>query len=196
MVLQQAYKAQESRLSRLEKQLDSFMASQTQGRGDIASNSHSAHHVIAREYDVLVEQKVQGLARATAGVAHGEFPNGVPPTLWLMSRICMVLFGPGKPDGETVLAVLGRGRLDQLAPQTARLCEAALNLRRRSAQTGLPCHWDFEIVPGQLIDEEWQEAWPSCERTLPGQFVISPAYVVAEQIYSRQRVFTSIPIPN
>ncbi|MEV0604521.1 hypothetical protein AB0I82_35215 [Streptomyces sp. NPDC050315] len=188
--LQRAYEEQSARLAQLERRLDTFMAAQTHEREDVASNDHSTHHVLAGEYDALVEQKVQGLARAAVPTFHGSVPGGTPTALWLMSQISAVLFGPDEPDTAGVLRALGKGRLDRLASQAARLCEAALNLRRRSAQTRLLHEWDFELFPGEPLDEQWQQAWPSCDRTLPGQFVIAPAYVVAEQVYSLQRVYT------
>ncbi|MGP8300213.1 hypothetical protein ACTPOK_20230 [Streptomyces inhibens] len=194
--LQRAYEEQRARLSQLETRLDAFMAVQAREREDVPSNDHGAHHVIAREYDAFVEQRVQGLARAAGNSTHGLVPAGVPAALWLMSQICTVLFGPTEPGTAAVLAVLGRGRLDPLAPQAARLRDIALDLRRRSTQTGLPCHWDFELVPGEPLDEEWQQAWASCDRRLPGQFVIAPAYIVAEHVYSLQRVYTNVSIPN
>jgi hypothetical protein len=113
-----------------------------------------------------------------------------------MGRICRVLFGPDEPSGQAILAPLGRNRLDPLASQAARLSDAASDLRRRSARTGLPAHWDFELLPGECLDKEWQQAWPSCDSTLPGQFVIAPAYLVAEQVFSRQRVCAGLSIPS
>lgn len=194
--LRQAYEEQRTRLSQVERRLDALMAERARERDDVPSNDHSAHHVIAREYDAFVEQRVQGLARAAGASTHGLVPAGVPAVPWLMSRICAELFGPDEPDTAAILAALRRGRLDPLAPQATRLRDTALDLRRRSKQTGLPCHWDFELVPGELVDEEWQQAWPSCDRRLPGQFVIAPAYIVAEQVFSLQRVYTSVSIPN
>ncbi|MEU0032336.1 hypothetical protein [Streptomyces sp. NPDC006335] len=113
-----------------------------------------------------------------------------------MGQICSALFGPEQPEGKEVLAVMGKPRLDPLASQAGRLSSQALELRQRAAQTGLPAHWDFELTPGESLEEEWQEGWPSCDRTLPGQFVIAPAYLVAEQVFSRQRVCTGLSIPG
>ncbi|MBC2906782.1 hypothetical protein [Streptomyces cupreus] len=194
--LQQAYAQLEGRLQSVERRLDTLMAAQAEARSDLPSNAHSVHHVIAREYDVLVEQKVQALARAAAHSVAAASPGAVPRLLWLMGQICSVLFGSDKPDGKAVLAAVCKSRLDPLASQASRLSSSALDLRERSAQTGLPAHWDFEIVPGEPLDEEWQEAWPSCDSTLPGQFVIAPAYLVAEQVFSRQRVCTGLSIPS
>ncbi len=50
----------------------------------------------------------------------------------------------------------------------------------------MPYCWDFESTPGELLDEQRQEAWPSCEPHLPAQAVVAPAYVVAEE-RSRRR---------
>ncbi|MGW9301676.1 hypothetical protein ACWHA3_12740 [Streptomyces cyaneofuscatus] len=194
-VLKRSYEEQLARMVQLERRLDAHMAVHARERDDVPSNDHGAHHVIAREYDAFVEQKVQGMVRTVGTNVYGSAPYGVPQLPWLMSRISAVLFGPDEPEAATVLAALGRKRLDPLASQAARLCGTALDLRRRSAQTGLPCQWDFELVPGALLDEEWQQAWPSCDRSLPAQFVIAPAYIVAEQVYSLQRVYTGLSIP-
>ncbi|MBO4258397.1 hypothetical protein [Streptomyces griseorubiginosus] len=195
-VLQNACSEMEGRLQSVERRLDALMAARAETRADVPSNAHSAHHVIAREYDALVEQKVQGVARAAAQSVPGAPPGAVPTMLWLMGRICSVLFGPDEPDGKAVLTAVGKSRLDPLAPQASRLSNCALDLRQRSAQTGLPVHWDFELVPGEPLDEEWQETWPSCDSTLPGQFVIAPAYLVADQVFSRQKVCTGVSIPG
>ncbi|MFF5538547.1 hypothetical protein ACFY71_39885 [Streptomyces cinerochromogenes] len=195
-VLQQAYTQMEGRLQDVERRLDALLAARAEARGDVPSNAHSTHHVIAREYDALVEQKVQGLARAAASSVAAAPPGAATRMLWLMGRICSVLFGQDEPEGKAVLAAVGKSRLDPLASQASRLSSCALDLRQRSAQTGLPAHWDFELMPGEPLDEEWQEAWPSCDTTLPGQFVIAPAYLVAEQVFSRQRVCTGLSIPG
>ncbi|MDQ0956061.1 hypothetical protein QFZ24_010070 [Streptomyces phaeochromogenes] len=195
-VLQQAYTEMEGRLQSVERRLDGLMAARAETRDDVPSNAHSAHHIIAREYDALVEQRVQGLARAAAHSVAAAPPGAVPRMLRLMGQICSVLFGPDEPEGKAVLAAVFKSRLDPLAPQANRLSSCALDLRQRSAQTGLPAHWDFELVPGESLDEEWQEAWPSCDGTLPGQVVIAPAYLVAEQVFSRQKVCTGVSIPG
>ncbi|TLS45693.1 hypothetical protein FE633_13065 [Streptomyces montanus] len=195
-VLQQACAQFEARLQYVERRLDTLMAAQAETRSDVPSNAHSVHHVIAREYDALVEQKVQGLARAAAHQIPGHAPGAVPVMLWLMGQICSVLFGPDEPDSKAILTALGRSRLDPLASQAVRLSNTALELRQRSKRTGLSARWDFELVPGERLDEEWQEGWPSCDSTLPGQFVIAPAYLVADQVFSRQRVCTGLSIPG
>jgi hypothetical protein len=197
--LQRAYTQTDERLRSLERRLDALMAARAETREDVPSNAHSVHHVIAREYDLLVEQKVQGLARTAAhstGVPLPPVPGTAPRMLWLMGQISSVLFGPDEPEGKAVLSAMSKTRLDVLAPQASRLSSSALELRRRSAQTGLPAHWDFELTPGEPLDQEWQEAWPSCDTSLPGQFVIAPAYLVAEQVFSRQRVCTGPSIPG
>ncbi|MFH8663089.1 hypothetical protein [Streptomyces afghaniensis] len=194
--LQQAHNQLAGRLQSVERRLDALMAAQAETRSDLPSNAHSVHHVIAREYDALVEQKVQGLSRAAAHQQPRDAPGAVPRMLWHMGQICSVLFGPDEPDGKAILSVLGRSRLDPLAPQAGRLSDSAFDLRQRSAQTGLPAHWDFELVPGEHLDQEWQEPWPSCDSELPGQFVIAPAYLVADQVFSRQRVCTGLSIPG
>lgn len=194
--LQKAYTQVEGHLQSVERRLDALMASQAEARGDVPSNAHSAHHVIAREYDALVEQKVQGLARTAANSADAAPHGAVPKMLWLMGQICSALFGSDEPEGKAVLAAVCKSRLDPLASQAGRLSSCALDLRKRSAQTGLPAHWEFELVPGEPLDEEWQEAWPSCDGTLPGQLVIAPAYLVAEQVFSRQKVCTGVSIPD
>lgn len=194
--LQQAFEGQSARLAQVERRLDSFMATQALERDDLPSNDHGIHHIIARQYDAFVEQKVQGLARAAGDHTAGAVPAGAPAVLRLMSRLSSVLFGAAEPGTTGILSALGRSRLDPLAPQAARLRETALDLRQRSAETGLPYTWDFELLPGRRIDNTWQQAWPSCEPGLPGQFVIAPAYIVAEQVYSLQRVYTGESLPH
>lgn len=187
--LQRQYGEQQQRLTRLEQRLDAFMAAQTRERTDLASNAHGAHHVIAQDYQAYVEQRVQNLARAAAKTPT-QTPEGFPPALWLIGQLCRVLFGSAAPELSMVLEALGLRRLDSLAPQATRVCEAAHQLRRRAEATGLPYQWDFEHVAGQRLDEEWQEPWPSCDANQPGQFVISPAYIVAERVFSLQRLYT------
>ncbi|UWM47656.1 hypothetical protein N0X72_00830 [Streptomyces carpaticus] len=195
--LQRACEDQATRLAQVEKRLDALMAERARERHDVPSNDHRSHHVIARDYDAFVEQRVQSLARAaTRTLSDALAPSDAPAVPWLMSKLCAVLFGPHEPDTATILSALGGGRLDPLAPQASRARDTALDLRRRTQQTVLPCHWDFELLPGEPLDDEWQQAWPSCDATLPGQFVIAPAYIVAEQVYSLQRVYTGRSIPE
>ncbi|MEU6215571.1 hypothetical protein ABZ891_37480 [Streptomyces sp. NPDC047023] len=183
--LRRKYAEQQLRLQRMEDRLDALLAARSEAQG-----SHRNEHLdIARQYTVCVEQRVQSFARTAAP------PGGRRDALLCsIGRVCAVLFGPEPPTTGAVLTAVDRARLDPLAGAAAQLCDRANDLRRRAQATGLPFSWDFEFVPGDLLDPAWQEAWPPCDPDLPGLSVVAPAYLVAEQVYTKQRVQTGITV--
>ncbi|MFI8515339.1 hypothetical protein ACIGHB_29845 [Streptomyces sp. NPDC085460] len=148
---------------------------------------NNVHHLIAREFVVLVEQRVQSLARAASRNPSQDSPEELHHRI---GAVCRALFGQDAPRTETVLAALHRSPLDRLAPTAARLCERGLELRHQAETSGLPTAWDFEFATGTPLDDTWQEPWLGCVNHLPGLFVVAPAYLVAEQVYVRQRLHT------
>ncbi|MYT36012.1 hypothetical protein GTY66_08075 [Streptomyces sp. SID8356] len=157
-------------------------------RPDGAGQDNNLHHLIAREFVVLVEQRVQNLARAAARTQPSQDP---PEALHRrIGAICRVLFGTAEPSSSALLSAVHRSRLDPLASAAARLCERAQEMRRQRESSVMPASWDFAFTAGAPLDGTWQEPWPGCPAERPGRFVVAPAYLVAEQVYAKQRVHT------
>ncbi|MFD9411278.1 hypothetical protein ACFWBN_30235 [Streptomyces sp. NPDC059989] len=183
--LRRRYAEQQLRLVQMENRLDALLAARSAPQG-----THRNEHLdIARQYSVCVEQRVQSFVRTAESLGQRSDAR-----LRSIGRVCAVLFGVESPTVGAVLTAVGRARLDPLADSAAQLCDRASDLRRRAQGTGIPFSWDFELVPGDLLDPAWQEAWPPCDPDLPALSVVAPAYLVAEQVYTKQRVQTGIAI--
>ncbi|WP_328774812.1 hypothetical protein OHU17_00145 [Streptomyces goshikiensis] len=155
-----------------------------------AANDHLA---IAREYLTCVEQHVHPFAREATIKLGGQLrPEPLHRTI---AALTATLFGTPTPTPRTVLDAAGLPPHDTLTTTAAQLCERANGLRRRAKDTGMPFAFDFEYVHSAPLDETWQKPWASCEPDLPIQFVVAPAYLVAERVYAQQLVHTGMPCP-
>ncbi|GAA1553466.1 hypothetical protein [Streptomyces globosus] len=155
-----------------------------------AANDHLA---IAREYLTCVEQHVHPFAREATIKLGGQLRR--EPLHRRIAKLTAALFGDTTPTPRTVLDAAGLAPHDSLTTTAAQLCEKANALRQRAKDTGMPFAFDFEYVHGASLDETWQKPWASCEADLPVQFVVAPAYLVAERVYAQQLVHTGVSYP-
>ncbi|MFD9418019.1 hypothetical protein ACFWC9_25355 [Streptomyces goshikiensis] len=152
-----------------------------------AANDHLS---IAREYLTCVEQHVHPFAREATIKLGGQLRH--EPLHRRIAKLTAALFGATTPTPRTVLDAAGLPPHHTLATTAAQLCEKANGLRQRAKDTGMPFAFDFEYVHGAPLDETWQKPWASCEADLPIQFVVAPAYLVAERVYAQQLVHTGV----
>lgn len=178
------------RVEKLEKRLAAMLAAQTRQRGDLPSNAHAEHHVIARDFQTLVEHRLAALARAATPVGLHR-PAYRPDHLWFLGQLTQALFQE-PPTVEHLKAALHleTAGWNGLATRIERAAAEARTLWQRSERTGLPFRWDFDLLPGAGLDPRRQAPWPSCDPCLPGQYVIAPGYVVEREVYGLQRVLT------
>ncbi|MFF3018234.1 hypothetical protein [Streptomyces sp. NPDC057939] len=153
-----------------------------------AANDHLA---IAREYLTCVEQHIHPFAREATIRLGAQLRR--EPLHRRIAALTLALFDAQTPTPGSVLVAAGLPPHDALNTTATQLCEKAKKLRRRAEDTGMPFTFDFEYVPGAPLDETWQKPWASCEADLPVQFVVAPAYLVAERVYAQQLVHTGVP---
>ncbi|MFI1890201.1 hypothetical protein [Streptomyces jumonjinensis] len=194
--LQQQVATLQSHQQRLDERLNAFMAAQTRLRQDLPSSGHVEHHSIARQYQVLIEQSLHPLARATEDLCWPAPPH-FPPVPWHIGQLSGALFHD-RPHAGAVEAALG---LEGTAPPRVhelihRTLSEAQSLWQRAGQAGLAYQWDFGLLPGSSLDPARQTAWPSCDPGLPAQFVVAPAYLVEGTVYCHQRVGTGLSLPE
>ncbi|MFI8769409.1 hypothetical protein ACIGN6_31520 [Streptomyces sp. NPDC053792] len=186
-------------LNGLEQQLRDLQhhlhAQEISRRQSTPSPSAANHHLsIAREYLTCVEQHVHPFARQTTLKQGGQLLRD--PLHGRIADLTAALFGVTAPTLSSVLAAAGLPSHDPLTTAAAQLCERANGLRQRARDTGMPFAFDFKYVQGAPLDESRQKPWASCEAHLPVQFVVAPAYVVAERLYTQQFVHTGAPYPS
>jgi len=70
------------------------------------------------------------------------------------------------------------------------MCDRAATLRNNIANIGVHHEWDFRTEISDVIDEERQEAWLTCDPTEPVSFIVAPGYLVQGLVYSKQLVMT------
>ncbi|MGW8700020.1 hypothetical protein ACWGOK_24275 [Streptomyces eurythermus] len=185
------HQEQDASIRRLEARLSAQMASQTRFRGDVASNAHAAQETIAQEFRQFVEQRLQNIARArlqhadclTQYAREQHMPR-------LLGALCGVLFSGATPDFHQVRALLNVPEYGSVFETVNELFSKACEFHARSRATGMKCEWLFDFSYGAPLDPDRQEPWPSCDPSQPVRFVVAPAYVVNDQYYLLQRVFT------
>src|SRR5262249_51137009 len=107
----------------------------------------------------------------------------------LVSKFSEDLFGGSKSNTKVLIASLGE--TDPKTRQLAQsMCDRAVSLRAKIAEIGIPHEWDFRTEMSGNLDDERQEAWLTCDPSLPVRLVVAPAYVVQGQVYSKQLVVT------
>jgi hypothetical protein len=179
--------ALEAQNQELEQRLGFLLAERTQDRVDLHSEAHIVHLALAAEYRTLVVQWMQRVARKLVSVrARADFELALGR---LVSGFTEHLFRDSKPNIKVLIS-----SLEEADPKTRQLaqsmCDRASSLRVRIAEIGIPHEWDFRTEMSGTLDDERQEAWLTCDPSLPVRLVVAPAYVVQGQLYSKQLVVT------
>ena len=142
------------------------------------------HHRLAERYHRIVDQRL-------AELAEGLIPQSVDSEqrsfqeAELVARLCHALFSGLDFDSACLTEEFGA-----LPNEMTRLCDEVSSLRDDIAKAGEQL-WRFEFETGKLPDPEWQETWPGCPADAPIIFVVAPAYVAHDRVFSHQQVFTS-----
>ncbi|MEU5840167.1 hypothetical protein ABZ820_41920 [Streptomyces diacarni] len=194
--LQEQLDQTHERLERTEKRLSAALAAQARQRGDLPTDAHAAHQVLARDYQTFVEHRVYALARAA--VDHTQRPVGHQPApLWMLGELTRALFEE-TPTADRLAETLHLGNSGRyvLATRTDSVLAQASKLWQRADNTGLVFRWDFELLPGARIDTARQTAWLSCDPDLPVQHLVAPGYIVESKVYGRQQVLTGPSLPG
>lgn len=179
-----------ARVDRLERRFAAMLAAQIRQRGDLPSNAHAEHEIIARDYQTLVEHRLAALARTSVRISP-RGPAYQPAHLWYLGELTQALFQEPPVAGQIEAALhLDEAGRNALATPIERVLAEAKALWQRAERTGLPFRWDFDLLPGTELDPGRQAAWLSCDPCLPVQYVIAPAYIVERQVFGLQRVLT------
>lgn len=168
----------QAEVSAIDERQASQLAQIDATRSDISDDRHVAQLGLAQQYRSFVEQDLFSLARETAKYFAFEGPKRewIPRAIGVM---CGQLF---RLDADVRFQVTSERSRGVLARAT--------ELRSRALQSGLNCYWDYYFIPGEALDEDWQQPWGGCDATEPAKFLVAPAYVVGHRIYQRQYVFT------
>lgn len=171
----------------LEERLGFLLAERTQDRADLFGEAHIAHLGLAAEYRTLVVQWMQRVARKlVTAQTRTDFELALGQ---LVSGFTKDLFRGSKPDIKVLTSSLGE--IDPKTRQLAQsMCDRAVSLRAKIAEIGIPHEWDFRTEMSGTLDDDRQEAWLTCDPSLPVRLVVAPAYVVQGQVYSKQIVVT------
>ncbi|MFD5160534.1 hypothetical protein ACFWMJ_21085 [Streptomyces hawaiiensis] len=185
------HEEQTASIRRLEARLNAYMASQTRSRGDVASNAHAAQETIAQEVRQFIEQRLQNVARNRLvhadGLSHHPHRQQLPR---LLGALCSLLFERRSPDFHQLRTLLNVPEYGPAFETAKELYSKVCEFQARSRATDMRCEWIFEFSYGVPLNPDRQEAWPSCDPGQPVLFVVAPAYIVDDQVYMLQRVFT------
>ncbi|MFB1044225.1 hypothetical protein [Streptomyces chrestomyceticus] len=180
---------------RLERRMRSFMAAQAQQRHAIASGGSAQLEGVARQYRAFVEQRLYPLATVIAELDQGPAAGASPSVLLRLGELTRVFFESRRQSGDAE-DVLMAGLPPELQRTVGDSAREALEIWDLVEQAGSQFRWDFEIVPGSLIETPRQRAWPSCDGSLPALFVVAPALVGNEEVYCQQLVCTGPAFPG
>lgn len=171
----------------LEERLGLLLAERTQDRVDLHSERHITHLGLAAEYRTLVVQWMQRVARKLVAAQVGaDFELALGQQV---SGFAEHLFRGSEPNTKALMSSLGK--IDPKSRQLAQsMCDRASSLRAKIAEMGIPHEWDFRTEISGALDDERQEAWLTCDPSLPVSLVVAPAYVVQGQLYAKQLVVT------
>lgn len=172
---------------KFEERLGLLLAERTQDRVDLHSERHIIHLGLAAEYHTLVVQWMQRVARKmVAAQARTDFELALGLQV---SGFTEHLFRGSEPNTKPLMSSLGN--IDPKSHELAQyMCERATSLRARIEEVGIPHEWDFRTEMSGTLDDERQEAWLTCDPSLPVCLVVAPAYVVQGQLYAKQLVVT------
>ncbi|MGW1607451.1 hypothetical protein [Streptomyces eurythermus] len=180
-------------MERLERRLAAALAAFARQQPGMASDEHANHQRIAHDFTVLVEHRLYALARAAVGTSTLHVPShaGAAPDLWFLGVVTSALFQQRPhPDSLRGALQLDRAGTYTLASRIEYAYTRALELWDQASATGLDFAWNFTVAAGELLDTSRQEPWPSRPADLPAQFLVSPAYLVENRVYVRQRLYT------
>jgi hypothetical protein len=192
------FNRQRKRITVLERQLDELRDVITalssrmevmhhlinQQRADVATEDSREHYRINDEFITLRDQTIHAAAQqiVNRGQSGRRDRNSVANAI---SKLCLALFdGPG-PDRDALLEHLadvsgGPERAEHLYAKAEQLHAAA-----NRAGDG---RWDFETA--DVLDSTRQEPWLDSPPDGQIHFVVTPAYVAGQRIYSKQQVWT------
>lgn len=162
-------------------------ADRTHGRADLHNESHILHLSLAGDYRSLIMQWMQRVARK---MMHPKSRSRLEYELGRqVGDFSEYLFRGEEPDADRLLSSLGP--IDpELYELAVSMCDRAATLRNNIANIGVHHEWDFRTEISDVIDEERQEAWLTCDPTEPVSFIVAPGYLVQGLVYSKQLVMT------
>jgi hypothetical protein len=181
--------ALEEAMTRLDGRLSELLGERTRQRADLATADLAVHNQIAQKFQGFVDHQLQALARERARALRSRRRSEAELVPELIGHLCWVLFGGQAVDAAAAYELLEarpRGADDPVAD----ICSAADALRMEAAATGHPHRWEFSFHAGTQLDPNRQTPWASCSPSRPVHFVVSPAYLVGDRLFSLQRVFT------
>ncbi|WP_194918540.1 hypothetical protein [Catenulispora rubra] len=186
-----AYREQQTQL---QKAFDTFRTAHTRDRSMTTTNIHGLHLHLAREHRAFIEQRLNSLARRILSL-DDQHP-GVQTqhqVAKVIMRLSTLLFPHGPLSAEHVPRILPETFPSAVYPRISQETAAADALYRRIValnSTQNRVRFDYAFVAGSTVDPAGQEAWPPCDGDAPVSFVLAPAYLVGDDIYQRQLVYT------
>jgi hypothetical protein len=181
----------DARMGDLDQRIRRVQALLTDQREDLTDETSLIHAHVAKEYSILVEQR---LRHAATEFAQRAAPGGERQSYRvarIVESLCNVLFRDG---GSSLPAYFKRLQLDHGDPWAAGIESVAHEsaaLRAKAAESADEVDWDFSAELDAPMDEERQRPWGSCDPADPVRFVVAPAYVARGVIYRAQLVYTS-----
>jgi len=178
----------EDRQVDLDNRLRTLQRLLTEQRGDVTKEESLVHLGLAREYTVLVTQRLLHLAHQLVEENQAERSLKVAQAV---AKLCHLLFRPHPARSRDVLNSFRLAKDHSLAASVDQITGATLNLRQQANQTPDRITWDFAVELDSRV-HDGQRTWGSCDPSHPVRFVVAPAYLVNGRIFSPQLVYTSI----
>lgn len=173
----------------LEARLDTVVAAWTAFRTDLDTEEAESQRALADRYANFVEQTLYGLARKATKAKHGDIEP--ERTARLVAVLCGELFGRVDLSERRVRRALAIRADHELAQSVQRVVTQARGIVAESARMKTRGFWEFDHIPGALLDDGRQQAWARCDASAPIDFLVAPAYVAGGTTYCRQRLQTS-----
>lgn len=178
--------------------LDLVRGARVEERADLTREDFLVHYELAERLKALYTQRMPDLVQPRLAT---ERPRDVVRRqAELISRLCLVLFGPdehgevGEPDLDELTRITTDSGLVGLDPHHQRLLERvgseAANLFRAMTESDYVSRFDFTAEPGTPADPQQYALWLSCEAGRPIAFVVCPGYRAADRRLLEPIVFT------
>lgn len=172
----------------LRARLRQALGAATRERADLTPIEATRHSDIARDFQTLVEQDIQHLARALpASLVDRRHNHWVAKAT---AKICNALFAG---DLVSLDGLHRQLRLDaSVDGQLVADVHTQSTIIRRNASAHASVHrWDFFSPQGELLDIARQVPWGQCDVRQPIRFVVAPAYVADGEVHCKQQVYTA-----
>jgi hypothetical protein len=169
------------------ERIDLLSRELTQRRDELVTKDYMVHQEIAKGLDVLVQQTLVHAAIQS----NPADERGIALVVARLSQLFDDRFDDLDVDAGRALLLEHDVELGH--SMVSAVLRGVHELKQLARDSGHEHRWLLEAQAGVALDETFQRPWPQCDPAGLVELAVAPAYVVQDEVYSCQLVYTGPP---